>query len=92
MKTSNPLQRVQSEKFNKVIDDVLNQIFGQEGTQIIYKYLENNHSIQRHELAQKIDSFNCALREYLGTGALVVEKVILENLEPRSLEENCVLI
>jgi len=79
-------QRV--ETLNKVIDKVLNQIFGQEATEIIYDYLENNHSIQRHEIAQKLHSFNHAMEEFLGSGAVVIEKVILENLELDRLEEH----
>jgi len=70
-----------SEKLNKVIDRLLNQILGHEAAQIIYSYLESNHSIQRHEIAQKLNSFNGALEEYLGSGAFVIEKAILENLE-----------
>jgi len=81
-------QNRQGEKLNKVIDEVLNQILGQEATQIIYEYLENNHCIQRHEIAQKLDSFNHALKQYLGTGAVIIEKVIQENLELNSLEKN----
>jgi len=77
-----------SEKLNKVIDGVLKQILGQEAAQIIYQYLENKHSIQRNEIAQKMDAFNNALEAYLGTGATVIEKVILENLEFLGLEEN----
>jgi len=75
-----------SEKLNKVVDKVLNQILGQEATQIIYNYLENNHRIQKHEIAKKLDSFNHALEEYLGTGAVVIKKVIEENLEIGELE------
>jgi len=82
-----PSASKRSETLNKVIDKVLNQILGQEATQIIYDYLENNHSIQRHEIAQKLDSFNKALTEYLGTGAVVIERGILENLEIRGPEE-----
>jgi hypothetical protein len=61
---------------------------GQEATQIIYAYLENNHSIQKHEIAKKLDSFNHALEEFLGTGAVVIEKAIQEILELGGLEEN----
>jgi len=83
-----PLQNKQSEKLNKVVDNALNQILGQEATQIIYDYLENNHSIQRHEIALKLDSFNHALKEFLGTGAIVIEKVIQQSLELDELDEN----
>jgi len=80
-------QNEQSEKINKSIDKALNQILGPTATQIIYDYLEIKHSIQRHEIAAKLDSFSYALREYLGTGAFVIEKVIFENLEQCRLEE-----
>ena len=88
MKTQNLPRKEHGEKLNKVIDGVLNQIFGQEAVQIIYDYLEKNYYIQRHEIAEKFDSFNYALREYLGTGASVIEKVILENFELYWFEQN----
>jgi len=72
----------------KVIDNVLNQILGQEATQIIYKYLESNYLIQKHEIVEKLDSFNFALEEYLGTGAAIIKKVIMQSLEIRLPEEN----
>jgi len=88
MTAKSPSQNKRSEKLNKVVDKVLNQILGQEATQIIYAYLENNHRIQRHEIAEKLDSFNHALKEYLGSGAIVVEKVIQQSLELGGLDEN----
>jgi len=81
MTTKSLSQNRSSGNLNKIVDKVLNQILGPEATQIIYDYLENNHSIQRHEIGKKLDSFNHALEEYLGTGAVVIEKVIQENLE-----------
>jgi len=88
MTAKSPLQNKRSEKLNKVVDKVLNQILGQEATQIIYTYIENNHSIQKHEIAKKLDSFNRALEEFLGTGAVVIEKAIQESLELGGLEEH----
>jgi regulator of sigma D len=70
-----------NEKLNQLIDRLLNQILGHEAAQIIYSYLESNHSIQRHEIAQKLNSFNEALEGYLGSGAFVIEKAILASLE-----------
>ena len=72
----------------EVIDNVLNQILGQEATQIIYKYLESNYLIQKHEIVEKLDSFNCALEEYLGAGATIIKKIIMQSLEIRVPEEN----
>jgi len=80
-------QSKQSEELNQIVDNVLNQVFGQEAVQIIYQYLENNYFIQRHEIVEKLDSFNSALRQYLGSGALVIERLILENLELHGLGE-----
>lgn len=82
-----PSQNERSEKLNKVVDEVLNQILGQKATQIIYDYVESNHCIQRHEIAEKLDSFNNALKQYLGAGAMVVEKVIQQKLELDGLDE-----
>jgi hypothetical protein len=78
----NPPQNKQSEELNQIVDDVLNRVFGQEAVQIIYQYLEDNYFIQRDEIAEKLDSFSSALRQYLGSGALVIERLIRENLEP----------
>jgi len=86
--TKSPSQNKLSEQLNKVVDKALNQIMGQEATQIIYNYVENNHNIQRHEIAEKLDSFNYALKEYLGSAAVVVEKVIQQSLELGGLDEN----
>jgi len=80
-------QNKQHETF-KVVDRILNQILGQEAAQIIYEYLENNHSMQKHEIAENLASFNRALEEYLGSGAVVIERVIMQSLELRELQEN----
>jgi len=88
MTAMSPSQNKESEKLNKVVDNALNQILGQEATQIIYDYLENNHSIQRHEIALKLDSFSHALKEFLGNGAIVIEKVIQQSLELDEFDEN----
>jgi len=79
--TKNLLIDQQSEKLNKFVDKVLNQILGREATEIIYAYLESKHSIRRWEIAEKLNSFNSVLEEYLGTGAFVIEKVISDSLE-----------
>jgi len=88
MITKSSSQNKLNEQLNKVVDKALNQILGQEATQIIYDYVENNHNIQRHEIAEKLDSFNQALKEYLGFGAVVVGKVIQQSLELGGLDEN----
>jgi len=66
---------------NKVIDKVLNQMLGREATEVFYDHLRTTHSIQRDNLVQELDLFNHALREYLGSGAVIIEQVIHRNLE-----------
>jgi hypothetical protein len=68
------------DKISKIIDKVLNQVFGKEATTLIYRYLENNYSVKRGEISQKIDLFAKGLEEFLRTGAYVIEKKILEDI------------
>ncbi|RLI42896.1 hypothetical protein DRO59_02690 [Candidatus Bathyarchaeota archaeon] len=67
-------------KINKIVDSVLRQIFGEQATSLIYEYLENNYSLKRNEIAEKIDLFAKGLEEFLKSGAYAVEKKILEDL------------
>jgi len=81
-----PDQRTQ--KINYVVDRVLIEMLGQGAAQVIYNYLENSHFIQRDEIADNLVSFNRALEACLGFGAaVVVEKVIFENLKLDGLDE-----
>lgn len=64
---------------NKAVDKALNRVFGSVATSIIYTHLENNYSIKKSEIAEKLESFSQAMQEYLNSGAAVVEKEILES-------------
>jgi len=68
------------DKISKIIDRVLNQVFGEEATLLIYRYLESNHSLKRDEVAEKIDVFARGLEEFLRSGAFVIEHKILEDI------------
>lgn len=70
----------EEDKISKIVDHVLNQVFGEEGTQLIYRYLERNCSVKRCEIAEKIDVFAKGLEEFLSSGAHVVERKILEDM------------
>lgn len=65
---------------NQIVDETLNMVFGPAGTTLIYGYLKDNHAIRRDEIALKLDSFAKALRQYLNSGASVVEQKILEGI------------
>ncbi|MEM0096275.1 MAG: hypothetical protein QXL77_04925 [Candidatus Bathyarchaeia archaeon] len=70
----------ENEKIVRIIDRVLRQIFGNEATRLIYRYLETHYAVKRNEIAEKIDLFAKGLEEFLKTGAYVIERKILEDL------------
>src|SRR3989304_6228378 len=57
----------------KIIDNVLKQVFGEEATLFIYKFLERNYSLRQSEFSEKIDTFAKGLGDCLSTGALAIE-------------------
>jgi hypothetical protein len=67
-------------KISRIIDKVLNQVFGEEATRLIYRHLECNYALRRDEIAEKIDVFAAGLEEFLRSGAYVVERKILEDI------------
>ncbi|MEM3730741.1 MAG: hypothetical protein QW667_00965 [Candidatus Bathyarchaeia archaeon] len=67
-------------KISHIIDKVLTQIFGEEATSLIYRYLEKNYSLKKDEIAEKIDLFAKGLEDFLNSGAYVIEKKILEDI------------
>lgn len=64
----------------KIIDNVLKQVFGEEATSFIYKYIEQNYSLHKSEFSKKIDVFAKGLEECLSSGAFAVESKILEDV------------
>jgi hypothetical protein len=87
------------DKISKIIDKVLQQVFGEEAARLIYKYLENNYSVKQDEVAEKIEVFAMGLEGFLRSGAYVIERKILEDiyesygslhrLELEKLQEDC---
>jgi predicted DNA-binding protein YlxM (UPF0122 family) len=67
------------EMLNKAVDKALNPVSGSTAAGIIYTHLENNYSIKKNEIAEKLEVFSQAMQEYLNSGAAVVEKEILES-------------
>ena len=72
--------RKKEDKICRIIDKVLNQVFGKEATLLIYRYLENNYSVKRDEISEKIDLFTKGLEDFLRTGAYAIERKILEDV------------
>ena len=68
------------DKIFKIIDSVLKQVFGEEATRFIYKYLEQHYALCQSDFSEKIDVFAKGLEDCLSSGAFVVENKILEDL------------
>jgi hypothetical protein len=71
-------------KLNKLIvntvDEELKKIFGETATLIIYGYLENNLSLKRKKIPERIELFSQGLEKFFGSGAYMLEKTILTDL------------
>ena len=63
-----------------VVDETMRQIFREAGVKVIYDYLENNCNLKREEIAEKPEVFSAGLKRLMVSAALVIEKMILENL------------
>lgn len=70
----------EEDRISKIVYRVLKQVFGEEATHLIYKYLESNYSLKRNEVSEKIDVFAKGLEEFLKSGAYVIERKILEDI------------
>jgi len=70
----------EQDKLSRIIDRALRQVFGEEATLLIYRYLENNYALRQNEVAEKIDLFAQGLESFLRSGAYVIERKILEDI------------
>jgi hypothetical protein len=78
------VQQTKNEAVLAVIDRVLNQIFGEQGATMIYRFLEHNYSLKHDEISDNIELFARGLEEFLTSGARVIERKILEDIETDS--------
>jgi hypothetical protein len=67
-----------------IIDRVLSQVFGKEATTLIYGHMERKYCLKRSEIGDKIDLFAQGLEDFLKSGAYVIERKILEDLDSDS--------
>jgi hypothetical protein len=63
-----------------IIDKVLNQVFGKEATILIFRYMEHNYSLKHSEISDKIELFAQGLEDFLRSGAYIIERKILEDI------------
>ena len=69
-----------NDKIFQIIDKVLKQVFGEEATLFIYKYLEKNYSLHQSDFSKKIDVFAKGLEDCLSSGAFAIESKILDDI------------
>ena len=77
--TLDTLRRKEDQIF-KIIDKVLKQVFGEEATLFIYKYLEQKYSLRQSDFSEKIDVFAKGLEDCLSSGAFAIENKILDDI------------
>ena len=75
------MRKIEFEKsILRAIDLQLKQVFGETATMIIYSYLQTTLSLQQEDIPAKLEIFTDGLNKFLSSGAIAVERVILENL------------
>ena len=66
----------------QAIDDAL-LVTGEVVRAAIYDRLQRTHQIRREEIPEKLDLFHTALRDLLGAGCEILERLIAKNLYRR---------
>jgi hypothetical protein len=74
------LRREKNDKIFQIIDKVLKQLFGGEGTLFIYNYIEQQYSLRQSDFSKRIDVFAKGLEDCLSSGAFAVESKILDDI------------
>ena len=69
-----------NEVFAEVIDETLKQIFKDDGTRVIYDFLESHSKLKLKDVAKKPEVFSASLERLMVSAARVIEHAILKNL------------
>ena len=64
----------------RTVDETLEQVFNEEGARTIQVFLKNTLHITPKMIVENPEVFSSGLRRLLGSGATVVESLIVENL------------
>ena len=64
----------------RIVDNILRQVFGEKVTLLIYRHLESRYSLRTDEFSTKIDVFAKGLESFLSSGALLIERKILDDV------------
>ncbi len=66
--------------FANVVDDTLKQVFKEDGTKVIYDYLEKQAHLKLQDAANKPEIFSDSLKKLMLSAATIIEQHILKNL------------
>ena len=66
-----------------VADETMRRVFREAGTEAIYNYIENQCHLKREDIAEKPEVFSTGMKKLLGSGAPVIENLILKTLHRR---------
>ena len=79
--------REEDYKFKKIllkaIDESLNKLLGETAAQTIYFHLEQKQHLKLEDIPDDLKNFLFTLERIFGIGALIIEKIIMENLYSR---------
>lgn len=64
----------------EISDDVLRQILGEGSAKTIYNYLETIVGLKWAEIGERPEDFSVELKKLLGSGASILETLILKKL------------
>ena len=64
----------------KTIEEVLINIFGKKTFNKMLLIIKRNYALEWNEIPRKSKEFSFALRQILGTGSMIIEDLITENL------------
>lgn len=68
------------EMLHNVVSATIKQVFREEGSKVICDYFENKSHLKLEEATEKPEAFSASLEKLLGSGAQVIEKMILRKL------------
>lgn len=64
----------------EAVDETFTHVFREAGAKAVYKFIENNCHLKREEIAERPDVFSAGLEKLLGSGAPVLQDLILKKL------------
>ena len=73
-------QATKNDKIFEIINNVLQHVFGEETTQLIYGHLERRYSLRQHDISDNINIFTKCLEDFLYDAALPIENRILHEI------------